>query len=296
MVAVAGSTMHFLQTLVCLFLLFTVTGSPGGHLFAQDHDYWRIDQVVDGSPAQQAGLQAHDRVTAVNGISIKTSEDFRGVIAAHPGEPLALDVERDGNHITLTATPEMNEGVSRIGVQISDLPEREKVGVLTATGRIFTDFGAGVRESISELGRFFSPSGLSDFASQVRHGGTPTVDTSNGTAPASGSPSADGNRPISIIGAAGIGADLTSQGFAGFLAFFATINLFIGIVNLAPLLPLDGGHVVIATYERLRSRRGHRYQVDVMKLLPLTYFVILLLGVLFVSTVFLDLVDPIRLN
>ena len=80
---------------------------------------------------------------------------------------------------------------------------------------------------------------------------------------------------------------------AGFLGFFATINLFIGIVNLAPLLPLDGGHVVIATYERIRSRRGRRYQVDVMKLLPLTYFVILLLGVLFVSTVFLDLVDPI---
>ena len=68
------------------------------------------------------------------------------------------------------------------------------------------------------------------------------------------------------------------------------------IVNLAPLLPLDGGHVVIATYERIRSRRGHRYQVDVMKLLPLTYFVILLLGLLFVSTMFLDLVDPIRLN
>jgi membrane-associated protease RseP (regulator of RpoE activity) len=83
---------------------------------------------------------------------------------------------------------------------------------------------------------------------------------------------------------------------AGFLGFFAMINLFIGIVNLAPLLPLDGGHVVIATYERIRSRRGHRYQVDVVKLLPLTYLVIMLLGVLFVSTIFLDLVDPIRLN
>jgi membrane-associated protease RseP (regulator of RpoE activity) len=168
---------------------------------------------------------------------------------------------------------------------------------LPAVGQTFTEFGIATRESILELGRFFSLSGLSDFFSKVVNGGSPAVDESSGTAsPGSDAPAGDGNRPISIIGAARIGSDLTNEGLTGFLFFFATINLFIGIVNLAPLLPLDGGHVVIATYERIRSRRGRRYQVDVMKLLPLTYMVVLLLGLLFVSTVFLDLVDPIRLN
>jgi membrane-associated protease RseP (regulator of RpoE activity) len=93
-----------------------------------------------------------------------------------------------------------------------------------------------------------------------------------------------------------LGSDLTREGLYAFLAFFATINLFIGIVNLFPLLPLDGGHVAIATYERIRSRGGRRYHVDVVKLLPLTYAVVMVLGLLFVSTLYLDLVDPIRLN
>ena len=140
---------------------------------------------------------------------------------------------------------------------------------------------------------------MSSFASDVAHGGSPTVtsgDNGQGAPSTSPEPSEVKDRPVSIFGAAVLGSDLTREGPFAFLIFFATINLFIGIVNLVPLLPLDGGHVAIATYERLRSRRGRRYQVDVVKLLPLTYAVVLLLGVLFVSTVFLDLVDPIRLN
>src|SRR4029077_6527402 len=136
-----------------------------------------------------------------------------------------------------------------------------------------------------------------NFVSQVRHGGSPTVDDHGTTgAPASSNePTANENRPVPILGGASIGRQRTRDGLYGFLAFFATINLFIGIVNLAPLLPLDGGHVAIATYERIRSRKGRRYHVDVVKLLPLTYAVVMLLVLLFASTVFLDLVDPIRI-
>ena len=57
------------------------------------------------------------------------------------------------------------------------------------------------------------------------------------------------------------------------------INIFIGLFNLVPLLPFDGGHVAIATYERIRESRrgGRRYLADVAKLLPLTYAVVLVL-------------------
>ncbi|HAS11409.1 MAG TPA: zinc metalloprotease, partial [Acidimicrobiaceae bacterium] len=63
----------------------------------------------------------------------------------------------------------------------------------------------------------------------------------------------DENRIISIVGAVGIGADLTENGLLGFLLFFVGINITIGIFNLLPVLPLDGGHVVVATYERVRE-------------------------------------------
>ena len=295
LVAVAGSGMHFLQALVCLFLMLAVTGAPGGHIFTDITTDWQIVQVVDGSPAAQVGLQSGDRVVSVDGETVSDYTQLREKILARPGKQVTLVVDRGGKPITLTPTLASENGQGKLGVQ-SGLPPRQKVGVITAVGRSFSEFATGTRLSISALGSFFSPSGLSNFASDVAHGGSPTVSSGQPGQPNTDQPSADQNRPISILGAARLGSDLTNEGLYSFLGFFMTINLFIGIVNLAPLLPLDGGHVVIATYERIRSRRGRRYQVDVMKLLPLTYFVILLLGVLFVSTIFLDLVDPITLN
>ena len=149
---------------------------------------------------------------------------------------------------------------------------------------------------MSFLGSFFSPSGLSSFADTVISGGEPTVDDTEPASASGSGENVDENRPISIIGAARFGSEITNEGAFAFLGFFASINIVIGIFNLIPLLPLDGGHIAIATYERIRSRRGQRYQVDVMKLLPLTYAVVFVLIVLGVSTIFLDIVNPIHLN
>jgi membrane-associated protease RseP (regulator of RpoE activity) len=265
-------------------------------VFQQDANYWRVGEVVQGSPAEAAKLQANDKIVSVDGRPIQNSEEFRSIVSTRAGQELTLTIDRGGQMVTTTVTPKDENGVGRVGIIISSFPEREKVGVLTASARAVSEFGSGVRESMSALGRFFSPTGISNFASDVAHGGSPTVAPDGQSGPNGTEPSTNRDRPVSIIGAANIGSDLTSEGLYGFLGFFATINLFIGIVNLAPLLPLDGGHVIIATYERIRSRRGRRYQVDVTKLLPLTYAVVMMLALLFVSTLFLDIVDPIRLN
>ena len=74
-----------------------------------------------------------------------------------------------------------------------------------------------------------------------------------------------------------------------------SINIFVGIINLAPLLPLDGGHVVIGTYERLRSRKGRRYHADVAKALPIAYGVVLLMTTVGLAAIYLDIADPISL-
>ena len=298
-VAVAGSGMHFVQALLCIFIMLTVTGAPGGHVFVQTSDGWKIDSVTDGGAGSTAGLQPGDTIVSVDGIKVDTFDKLRDTLASRAGKPVSLVIDHNGQQAPADTVLGTDIDKGLLGIRIEQLPQpNERVDPLPATGRTFTEFGSAAHEAVSELGSFFSPSGLSKFASEVVHsGGKPTVSSTNGAAPATdNSPSADGNRPISILGATRIGADLTRQGLFAFLLFFGTINLFIGIVNLIPLLPLDGGHLVIATYERIRSRRGRRYQVDVMKLLPLTYFVIMLLGVLFVSTVFLDLVDPIRIN
>ena len=88
-------------------------------------------------------------------------------------------------------------------------------------------------------------------------------------------------------------SDSTSGGVTGLLIFFFSINIFVGVINLAPLLPLDGGHVVIATYERLRSRKGVRYHADAAKALPIAYAVILLMTTVGLAALWLDLADPV---
>src|SRR5690606_42065948 len=76
---------------------------------------------------------------------------------------------------------------------------------------------------------------------------------------------------------------------------FFQINVFVGIFNMLPLLPLDGGHAVVAIYERLRSRPGRPYHADFAKLLPLTYAVVMVLVIIGATTIYLDIVYPIVL-
>jgi membrane-associated protease RseP (regulator of RpoE activity) len=71
----------------------------------------------------------------------------------------------------------------------------------------------------------------------------------------------------------------------------AVINISIGIFNLLPIFPLDGGHVAVALYERARSRRRRRYHADVAKLLPIFYAGLALIVFLGASALFLDLRD-----
>ena len=295
-VAVAGSAMHFMLAILSLFLILTATGAPGGHIF-NTSDAWQVREVVPGSAASAAGLHAGDRIEFIDGRSVANFDDLHNLVYNQPGKTVPLVVLRDGQQLDLTATIGNENGHGLLGVSRESLP-RERVNPITAAGRSVTEFGSGVKASLGALGKFFSPSGLSNFASDVANGGSPTVSNNDnqGSTSTSSEPSEVKDRPVSIVGAAVLGSDLTREGPFAFLVFFATINLFIGIVNLIPLLPLDGGHVAIATYERLRSRKGRRYQVDVVKLLPLTYAVVMVLGLLFVSTLFLDLVDPIRLN
>ena len=96
---------------------------------------------------------------------------------------------------------------------------------------------------------------------------------------------------------AGQGGERQGQGAqAGALYLIEVLialNIFIGIVNLFPVLPLDGGHVAIAMYEKARSRRGRRYYADAAKMMPAAYALIALLVVLFTTSLYLDLAHPI---
>jgi len=302
-VAVAGSTMHFLQALLLLFVLYAFVGVPGGSL-TEDRE-WEVSEVMPGEAADEAGLRPGDRIEAVDGARFETFTDFAESIGAHaPGDEVVLDVRRGGEvvevPVELGANPSDH---SRAFLGVGRDLVTTTVGPVRAVGSSISDFGAQFGATLGFIGDFFTPGGISDFASSVADGSDEPTPVDAGTAPG-GEPSAepsgggDEGRIISILGAVRIGADLTENGLLGFLLFFVGINITIGIFNLLPVLPLDGGHVVIATYERIREAvrpGGGRYLVDMAKLMPVVYTVFVLLVLLGVTSVYLDLVDPVTL-
>jgi membrane-associated protease RseP (regulator of RpoE activity) len=100
---------------------------------------------------------------------------------------------------------------------------------------------------------------------------------------------------LSIVGAVQIGAEALRQDVPLLLYLLAAINMFVGIVNLFPMLPLDGGHVVIAVYERIRSKRGRPYHADVTKLMPVAYVFLLFVVVIGLGALYMNIIHPAQL-
>ena len=277
LVASAGSLMHFGMAIVMLFALFTLSG------VVRDTYTLRVADI-EGSAAAQAGLQDGDRLLSVAGEPVDTFDDLVAVVEPRPGETVEIVYERDGAQrnvvVTLGSQPD-DPSKGRLGV--GPLFDLERDDPLSAAGRSVTEFGTMVQESVKGIGRFFSPTNLSDFVDRVF--------SAPGADDASENPE---SRPVSIIGVVQIGSQVSDVWGVVFL--LALLNVFIGIFNLIPLLPLDGGHIAIATYERIRSIRGEPYTVDTARLLPLVYGVFLFLVLFGLGAVYLDIANPISLR
>jgi membrane-associated protease RseP (regulator of RpoE activity) len=131
--------------------------------------------------------------------------------------------------------------------------------------------------SVQAIGQFFSPSSLRDYGDVLTGRGT-----------------GDELRPVSVVGVVRIADQAADNGILDFLLLFVGLNIFFAVFNAVPLPPFDGGHIAIATYERLRSRRGRRYEADGQKLIPLTVAVFVLMVTLGLTSVWLDIVDPLN--
>jgi len=151
--------------------------------------------------------------------------------------------------------------------------------------------------SVDGLVGFFTPDGLVSFLTggdESAEGSQPVVSGGAGGSVQVEDPGvdpADEDRLLSIYGAARLGSAMLDDGWTTYLWFLILVNVFIGVFNLVPLLPLDGGHVAIATYERIRSVGGRRYMADAQKLVPLTWAVVTLLVAVAVVALYRDIVD-----
>jgi len=255
------------------------------------------------------GLIARDRILSVDGLDLDhapTYAEFADYASNHLGEPMTVRIV-DGN----TGRPSVAEGVvvnkladpsvATIGFfGVGPNYSSPGLGVVDAAGETITTFGSFVKDVTFAfpkaitgglngtfdgiLGRSSTSEPSGDSFTAARQLELRRLDSSN----------PDESRILSIYGVAGLGADAVKNGLADTLSLLFVINIFIGVFNLVPLLPLDGGHVAVATYERLRSFGGRHYRVDAAKLLPITYVVVMLLMFVGGVTLLRDIFDPVN--
>jgi membrane-associated protease RseP (regulator of RpoE activity) len=270
LVASAGSIVHFLIAFVLLVVSF-------GFIGVRSDDNWSIGVVQSGSPAAAAGLESGDVIVGIDGVEVTAWSEAVTEIQSRPGETVSIGYVRDGvagvaTTTLASVTDDSGQAVGRLGVgaEFPDTP----VSPLEVVPRAIGEMGSLLSLQAQALWDFVS-GGLGTFFSDVF----------------SDDPSDE--RPISIIGLVQIGDEVGQNDGQRALELIAVFNLFIGFFNMLPLLPLDGGHVAVATYERIRSRGGRRYRVDMAKLLPVTYAVFLFLVVLGAASFYLDIRSPI---
>ena len=294
----AGSFMHFLLAFLLVFGLAlgvgienesttqlgtistcvpsSLTALSNGTCTASDH----------ASPASQAGLRAGDTVVAFNGQPVSNWTELGNAIRdAPPGSPATITVRRDGKLLTLHTTLASVTGRSGafLGIEpavVFQVPS--PLGAISYAGSAFGQVVDGSVHAVAAL-----PAALPKLFSKNRS-------------------STAGGDVGSVVGAAeatgaAVAANWGWQYKVSFvLLLIASLNIFVGLVNLLPLLPMDGGHVAVIIYERIRAwlarlrGRPDPGLVDMAKLLPVSFSLFMVIIVVSVMLILADIVNPVN--
>ena len=278
----AGSFAHFVIGFILIFSIFFGVG----YTALQP----TIAKVEPGSPAASAGLLAGDTVLAINGVTVKNWREDISIVAQGGGKPLRLLIDRDGSELTVTATPEYLPAEKRYRIGIYSTIGKERDSFLTATTESGKAIWVLTRESAKSLVAL--PTKVPDLFSQTFLG-----------------EERDPNGLVGVVGAARVSGEAvgserlnTNERLTTFILLVASLNIFVGLFNLLPILPLDGGHMAVAIADEFRALfarlrgRARPAPINVNVLTPITLVVVALLGILTVILLLADIFNPISLN
>jgi membrane-associated protease RseP (regulator of RpoE activity) len=302
-VLAAGSAMHFLLALFLFFLLALAIGQPNtntnvvstiaGCVPRSYHVLETSDNPCSGhtlgnSPAQAAGIKASDKIVAVNGVRVGTWDQLHTVLKRQPvGVPIPVMVQRDGHDLTLDVTLARVPGDSTPYLGVDSAVIYQRSNPIGAVGYAGSQFADTLTSSASAIGRL--PSALPDLFNKNR------ADTAAG-------------QVGSVVGVGEVTGDVVQANLPWqakvtlVLYLIASLNIFVGAFNLLPLLPLDGGHLAVVIFERIRAwffrllRRPDPGLVDIQKLVPVSLLVFAVLvgvGTLLIAA---DIFNPIHLQ
>lgn len=279
-VITAGSVMHMIIATVLIVGVYAAAGAVREQGFVEIAGLSEPSAAVPRIPAVDAGIKSGDVLITIGGKSVVTADDVGPAIAAQPvGSTFDVVVSRDGRQLTLSVTSVANPNLapdepstSFLGIR-SDSLERQNMSFVEALGEGPKDLTIGVGQAVRGVIKVVNPVNV------WQH----LTDTSD-------DPS---SKPGTLVGAARVSDDFGRfDGWAGLLSLLAAVNVSVGVFNMFPLLPLDGGHAAIAVYERLRSRRGRPYRADINKLMPVVAITVAILAFMFLVGLYLDIARP----
>jgi membrane-associated protease RseP (regulator of RpoE activity) len=236
-----------------------------------------VETTLNGhaAPAAAAGLEAGDRIVGVEDLRNPTPADLLDYTTSHVGEPLQFTIERDGEVLRFTITPERavvgGSTIGRIGILLGP----EKAGLVGAVAGGVKEVVRAIGASFDQIARLFGPQGIGRVFTLLF---TDTPRTAND--------------PASVVG---IGQAVGQTGSAGdwgtVLYFLAFVTVFIGLINLVPLPPFDGGHIAVLAIEKIRGKT-----IDMRKLVPVSAAVMTFFVVFVLATIILDITKPLSLS
>ncbi len=193
-----------------------------------------LGQVIEGAPAQKAGLREGDRVVAIDGVAVSEWQDVVGAVRERPDAALVLEVERDGTRLQVKVTTEaVNEGGRSIG-RMGAAPKVDPQSMRA----MLTEVRYGVGESlVRAVAKTWETSLFSLRMLGKMLTGHISLKNLSG--------------PITIADYAGQSAQV---GWIAYLSFVALISISLGVLNLLPVPLLDGGHLMYYTIEILKGR------------------------------------------
>jgi membrane-associated protease RseP (regulator of RpoE activity) len=293
----AGSFVHFVIAILLVFAVLAATGQDP--IRSDGVQVASVSKCLTPSgsgpcsaksPAAPAYgvLRPGDVLLSINGQKVSSSgQNFVRILRDNPGKRVTLTLRRDGAVRSVSVTPaKLRVGhhfQGRIGVETG--AHAAEVSVTGAFGRTFTVLG----DFMSSTGKAIA--GLPHEVAQILTG-KQRSDTS----------------AASIVDVARVSGQISSSGasfgtiVASLVLILAELNLFVGLSNMLPLLPFDGGHVAILGFEEARTRiyrfvgRPDPGRVDIMKVLPVTYAVFAVFVGLSLILLYAGIANPIRLQ